>query len=59
MTQTDVLVVGGGTAGTIAAIQAAGATAALAAQKNITPLKVPLKDIREMLRKHGAIIPTV
>ncbi len=39
--------------------QAAGATAALAAQTNTTPLKVPLKDIREMLLKHGAIVPTV
>ena len=38
--------------------QAAGATAALAVRKNTTPLKVPLKDIRETLRKHGAIIPT-
>ena len=37
--------------------QAAGATAALAAQSNTTPLEVPLKDIRETLRKHGAIIP--
>jgi hypothetical protein len=39
--------------------QAAGATAALAARETTTPLKVPLKDIREMLLKHGAIIPTV
>jgi ribulose 1,5-bisphosphate synthetase/thiazole synthase len=39
--------------------QAAGATAALAAQKNRTPLEVPLKDIRKMLLKHGAILPTV
>jgi len=39
--------------------QAAGATAALAAQSNTTPLEVPMKDIREMLRKHGAIIPSV
>jgi len=39
--------------------QAAGATAALAARENTTPLKVPLKDIRGMLLKHGAIIPTV
>ena len=38
--------------------QAAGATAALAAQSNATPLEVPLKDIREALRKHGAIVPT-
>jgi len=37
--------------------QAAGATAALAAQSNTTPLKVPLKDIHAMLRNHGAIIP--
>jgi hypothetical protein len=38
--------------------QAAGATAALASQSNTTPLKVPLKDIKEMLVKHGAIVPT-
>jgi hypothetical protein len=37
--------------------QAAGATAALAAQKNTTPLEVPLKDIHGLLRKHQAIIP--
>jgi hypothetical protein len=39
--------------------QAAGATAALAAQQNTTPLKVALKDIRAMLGKHGAIVPAV
>jgi hypothetical protein len=39
--------------------QAAGATAALAAGGKTTPLKVPLKDIRQMLIKHGAIVPTV
>ncbi len=38
--------------------QAAGAAAALAAEKNITPLELPLKDIREMLTRHGAIVPT-
>ena len=38
--------------------QAAGATAALAARKNTTPIKVPLNDIRGMLLKHGAIIPS-
>ena len=37
--------------------QAAGATAALAAQSNTTPLKVPLKGIRELLGRHGAIVP--
>jgi len=37
--------------------QAAGAAAALAARTNTTPLDVPLKDIRELLRKHGAIVP--
>ena len=37
--------------------QAAGATAALAVEKNTTPLEVPLSDIREVLRKHGAIVP--
>ncbi len=39
--------------------QAAGATAALAARKNTSPLRVPLKDIRDMLLKHAAIVPTV
>ncbi|MCK5173864.1 MAG: FAD-dependent oxidoreductase, partial [Planctomycetes bacterium] len=39
--------------------QAAGATAALATQQKTTPIKVPLKDIREILTKHGAIIPNV
>jgi hypothetical protein len=38
--------------------QAAGAVAALAVAKKTTPLKVPLKDIRQMLIKHGAIVPT-
>jgi FAD-dependent oxidoreductase family protein/FAD binding domain-containing protein len=37
--------------------QAAGAAAALAAESNTTPLNVSLEDIREMLRKHGAIVP--
>jgi len=37
--------------------QAAGVTAAMASLKNTTPLKVPLKDIREMLVDHGAIVP--
>ncbi len=38
--------------------QAAGATAALAVREDTTPLDVALEDIREMLRKHDAIIPT-
>jgi hypothetical protein len=37
--------------------QAAGVAAALAAARNTTPFKVPLKEIHEMLRKHNAIIP--
>jgi len=37
--------------------QAAGAAAALAAQANKTPLDVPLENVRELLRKQGAIIP--
>ncbi len=37
--------------------QAAGAAAALAADRNTTPLRVSLKDIREMLSRHGAIVP--
>jgi hypothetical protein len=39
--------------------QAAGVAAALAVRKNTTPLKVPFKEIREMLVKNGAIVPTV
>jgi hypothetical protein len=37
--------------------QAAGATAALAAKFATTPLEVPLKEIHDLLRTHGAIIP--
>lgn len=37
--------------------QAAGVTAALAAQRDTTPLKVTLKDIRDRLQEHGAIVP--
>ncbi|MDP6633400.1 MAG: FAD-dependent oxidoreductase [Phycisphaerae bacterium] len=37
--------------------QAAGAAAALAAQRKTTPLKLPLEDIRSLLTKHGAIVP--
>jgi len=39
--------------------QAAGVTAALAVQQGTTPFKVPLKEIRKMLLKHGAIVPAV
>ena len=37
--------------------QAAGATAALAAQSSSTPLQVPLSKIHELLQKHDAIVP--
>lgn len=37
--------------------QAVGATAALAAEHDTTPLNVPLKDIRTLLAKHNAILP--
>ena len=37
--------------------QAAGATAALAAQRKTTPLEVPFDAISRMLRDHGAIVP--
>ena len=39
--------------------QAAGATAALAVERNTVPLNVPLSDIREMLVQHGAVVPAV
>ena len=38
--------------------QAAGATAALAAESNTTPLKVPLSKIHGLLQNHQAIIPS-
>ncbi|QNN24127.1 FAD-dependent oxidoreductase [Planctomycetales bacterium ZRK34] len=38
--------------------QAAGVAAALAAQKQTTPLAVPLAEIHQTLRAHGAIIPS-
>ena len=37
--------------------QAAGAAATLAAKSGTTPLDVPLKQIHDLLRSHGAIIP--
>lgn len=37
--------------------QAAGATAALAAEKRSTPHEIPIADIHTLLNKHGAIIP--
>jgi len=37
--------------------QAAGAAAALAVERNTTPLSVPLKDIRALLAKHDAVLP--
>lgn len=37
--------------------QAAGATAALAAKKGTTPLDLPLKEIHDLIRAHGAIVP--
>jgi hypothetical protein len=37
--------------------QAAGVAATLAAKAGSTPLEVPLKEIHDLLRKHGAIIP--
>jgi FAD dependent oxidoreductase/FAD binding domain len=38
--------------------QAAGAAAALAAQRKTTPVKVPLDDIRDLLGNHGAVVPS-
>jgi len=38
--------------------QAAGVAAALAVQKNTTPLAVPLEEIHRTLKAHGAIVPS-
>lgn len=37
--------------------QAAGGAAALAAQRDVTPLEVPLDALRNLLRAHGAMVP--
>jgi hypothetical protein len=37
--------------------QAAAATAVLASKSGTTPAKVPLRDIRQLLEEHGAIVP--
>jgi len=37
--------------------QAAGVAAALAADRGVTPLEVPLSDIHTLLREHTAIVP--
>lgn len=37
--------------------QAAGAAAALAAERDTTPLEVPLDVIQDLLRRNGAIVP--
>ena len=37
--------------------QAAGVTAALAARGGVTPVRVPLADLRRELARHGAIVP--
>lgn len=39
--------------------QAAGVAAALAAKQSTTPLDVPLADIHQLLREHGAVVPAV
>jgi hypothetical protein len=39
--------------------QAAGAAAALAVTGNTTPLKISLAELRTLLAKHGAIVPSV
>ena len=37
--------------------QAAAAAAVLASKKGISPAEVPIKDIKELLKEHGAIVP--
>jgi hypothetical protein len=38
--------------------QAAGALAALAVKRGLDPAVVPMRDLRALLRRHGAIVPT-
>jgi hypothetical protein len=37
--------------------QAAAATAVLASRKECTPAEVPVDDIKQLLKAHGAIVP--
>jgi len=37
--------------------QAAGATAALASRKGVSPLDIPIKDVHDLIEEHGGIIP--
>jgi len=37
--------------------QAAGAAAALAAERNTTPMKIPIKKLKEILINNNAIVP--
>lgn len=37
--------------------QAAGAMAALSARKGLDPEDLPISDVREVLRRHGAVLP--
>lgn len=39
--------------------QAAGAAAAFAAKNNVTPVQVPIGNLRTLLQEHGAIVPGV
>ena len=45
--KTDILVVGGGTA---------GAAAALSVHKNTTPADLPINELKTLLESHGAIL---
>jgi hypothetical protein len=38
--------------------EAAGAAAALAARTGTTPSRLPLAELRQTLKTHGAIVPT-
>lgn len=38
--------------------QAAAATAVIACQRNVSPADVPLDEVRNLLKSHGAIVPT-
>ena len=39
--------------------QAAAVIAVLASRSGKTPAEVPLRDIRQLLREHGAIVPVI
>ena len=53
----DVLVAGGGTAGVVAAIQAAAAAACVSLQEGVPVGQLNVESVRKLLSQYDAILP--